>query len=178
MLIIVKVKNMKRNNQTSQDNCSNTSSGDFNGNNISNSDVTFISKVTNHTDNSNKFVVLQEFINSFFEKAGALHNKIGECAGKDDIPYLDSDLLALRNFVEGTLAIPNNLFEIVEEIVQSLFNYYELIATQGYGEKLRTMSAEQNDRYIREFEQRKTEPVKLQRELLYALRNFIFDEHC
>lgn len=178
MLIIVKVKSMKRNNQTSQDNCSNTSSGNFNSDNISNSDVTFISKVTNYTDNSNKFVVLQEFINSFFEKAGALHNKIGECAGKDAIPDLNSDLLALRNFVEGTLAIPNNIFEIVDKIVQSLFDYYKLIVTRGSGGNLRKMSPNQRDEYIREFEKRKTEPVKLQRELLHVLRNFIFDEHC
>lgn len=177
ILTIGKVKNMKRNKQVSQDNCSNASSGDFNSNNISDSDV-FFSKVTNNIGDPNKFIALQEFINSFFEKAGALHSKIGECAGKDTITDLSSDLLVLRNFVEGTLAIPNNLFEMVEKIVQSLFNYYELIANQGYGKKLRTMSTEENDRYIREFEQRKTEPVKLQRELLYALRNFIFDEHC
>ncbi|MBC9710957.1 MAG: hypothetical protein H9W80_17460, partial [Enterococcus sp.] len=68
---------MKRSNQISQDNYSNTSSGNFNCNIISNSDVKFISEVTNYTDNPNKFVVLQEFINIFFEKAGALHNKIG-----------------------------------------------------------------------------------------------------
>ena len=178
MLIIVKVISMKRSNQTSQDNCSNNSSGNFNGNNISNSDVKFISEVTNYTDNSNKFVVLQEFINIFFEKSGALYNKIGECAGKDSIPDLTSDLLALRNFVEGTLAIPNSIFEIVDKIVQSLFDYYELIATRGSGIKIRNMSADQSDDYIREFEKRKTEPVKLQRELLQVLRNFIFDEHC
>lgn len=66
MLIIVKVRSMKKGNQTSQNNCSNTSSGNFNGNIISNSDVKFISEVTNYTDNSNMFVVLQEFINIFF----------------------------------------------------------------------------------------------------------------
>ena len=178
ILIIVKVISMKRSNQTSQDNCSNTSSGNFNGNNISDSDVKFISEVTNYTDNSNKFVVLQEFINIFFEKAGALHNKIGECAGKDSIPDLNSDLLALRNFVEGTLAIPNSIFEIVDKIVQSLFAYYELIATRGSGNNLRNMSADKSDDYIREFEKRKAEPVEIQRRLLHVLRNFIFDEHC
>lgn len=169
---------MKRNNQTSQDNCSSNSSGNLNGNNINNSDVKFISKVTNYTDNPNKLVVLQKFINSFFEKAGALHNKIGECAGKDTIPDLNSDLLTLRNFVEGTLAIPNSIFEMVDKIVQSLFDYYELIATRGSGDNLRNMSDDQSDKYFEEFEKRKTEPVKLQIELLHALRNFIFEEHC
>ena len=178
MLIIVKVRSMKRSNQTSQDNCSNTYSGNFNGNIISNYDVKFISEVTNYTDNSNKFVVLQEFIHIFFGKAGALHNKIGECAGKDSIPDLNSDLLALRNFVEGTLAIPNSIFEIVDKIVRSLFVYYELIATRGSGNNLRNMSADQRDDYIREFEKRKTEPVEIQRKLLHVLRNFIFDKHC
>lgn len=119
------------------------------------------------------FVVLQEFINIFFEKAGALHNKIGEYAGKDSIPDLNSDLLALRNFVEGTLAIPNSILEIVDKIVQSLFAYYELIATRGSGNNLRNMSADQSDDYIREFEKRKTEPVEIQRKLLHVLRNFI-----
>ncbi|MGV0000637.1 hypothetical protein ACQ5RP_02855 [Limosilactobacillus fermentum] len=78
---------MKRNKQVSQDNCSNASSGDFNSNNISDSDV-FFSKVTNNIGDPNKFIALQEFINSFFEKAGALHSKIGECAGKDTITDL------------------------------------------------------------------------------------------
>ena len=105
---------------------------------------------------------------NFLVKVDKIHQEIGLSSGKKNIPDFCSELAVLENSIDTTMDIPEELVSPAKEIVQSLRNYYKLVANS------KNVDAKQ---YAVDFESSKQKVVVLARKYSDILRRYIHGEN-
>ncbi|WP_056962146.1 hypothetical protein [Limosilactobacillus panis] len=112
--------------------------------------------------------LIKNFSNNFLVKVDKIHQEIGLSSGKKNIPDFCSELAVLENSIDTTMDIPEELVSPAKEIVQSLWNYYKLVANS------KNVDAKQ---YAVDFESSKQKVVVLARKYSDILRRYIHGEN-
>ena len=121
-----------------------------------------------YKDDSDRIRLIKNFSNNFLVKVDKIHQEIGLSSGKKNIPDFCSELAVLENSIDTTMDIPEELVSPAKEIVQSLRNYYKLVANS------KNVDAKQ---YAVDFESSKQKVVVLARKYSDILRRYIQGEN-
>lgn len=171
VLILERMEKMKDNNQ---DVTAKNISGTFSGNNFQNlSNVNFLVKISQYDDDSKIVNAIQNFTNIFFDRANMIYSKIENIAKEDHFVFLNPDLFELENFAEGSLVLPNFLVDSAKKFVRSLWNFYRLVSGNSSRFKNNRMKNEEINDYSSKLSAARSEPIKIQREFLRLLRDYI-----
>lgn len=121
-----------------------------------------------YKDDSDRIKLIKNFSNNFLVKVDKIHQEISLSSGKKNIPDFCSELAVLENSIDTTMDIPEELVSPAKEIVQSLWNYYKLVANS------KNVDAKQ---YAVDFESSKQKVVVLARKYSDILRRYIHGEN-
>lgn len=133
-----------------------------NGSIVGNSNSLIIYK-----DDSDRIRLIKKFSNDFLVNVDKIHQEIGLSSGKKNIPDFCSELAVLENSIDTTADIPEELVSPAREIVQSLWNYYKVVANY------KNVDDKQYEVY---FESSKQRVVQLARNYSNILRSYIHAE--
>ena len=158
----------KANTSNSIDGNNNFSSGNIKAGNASivgNNNSLISYNFTVNRDDSDRIRLIKEFSNDFLVKVDKIHQEIGLSTGKQNIPNLDSELVALENSIDTAMDIPDKLVLPAKKVVQSLWDYYKVVINS------------EDKNYSDNFEMSKQRVVVLARNYSDTLRKYIHSKN-